>query len=258
MSRNKLKQYDKKMGFSSYLLSLFLYIMSSYLRRYSILYELNTLDACWIAVYVWSNSIRCRQESFFLTRTWCLYLIIIALDIVITLCFSINCSTLICSPTVLYAILRETSSETYGPRVYFLSYKFLIYYFAIFYFKIYKPKNPKIFYLLFIYLYLISILQVTVKGLTTPLSRWVQVVWLFVQVLVICALSPTGLIPCFSNWGKYLSLLCCITLSSSREKPMQAQEVAASKSKIGTSSATRWRRQSTASVLGRRRTPGSY
>ena len=35
----------KKMGFSSYCLSLSLYIMSSYLKRYSILYELNTLDA---------------------------------------------------------------------------------------------------------------------------------------------------------------------------------------------------------------------
>ena len=151
---------------------------------------------------------------------------IIALDIVITLRFSINCSAVICSPTVLFAILREASSETYGPRVYFPSYKFPIYYFAIFYFPIYKPKIPKIFTLSFIYLYQISLLQVTVKGLTTPLSRWVQVVWLFVQVLVICALSPTGLIPWFSNWGKYLSLLCRITLSSSREKPTQAQEVA--------------------------------
>ena len=37
---------------------------------------------------------------------------------------------------------------------------------------------------------------------------------------------PTGLIPWFSNRGKHLSLLCCITLSSSREKPTQAQEVA--------------------------------
>ena len=33
------------MGFTSYLLSLFLYIMSSYLMRYSVLHELNTLDA---------------------------------------------------------------------------------------------------------------------------------------------------------------------------------------------------------------------
>ena len=40
---------------------------------------------------------------------------IIALDIIISLRFSINCSTVICSPTVLFAILREASSETYGP-----------------------------------------------------------------------------------------------------------------------------------------------
>ena len=34
----------KMMGITSYCLSLFLYIMSSYLMRYSILHELNTLD----------------------------------------------------------------------------------------------------------------------------------------------------------------------------------------------------------------------
>ena len=75
---------------------------------------------------------------------------IIALDIIITLCFSINCSTLICSPTVIISILREASSETYGPRVYFPSYEFPIYnfsflftFFAIFYFSFHKPKTPK-------------------------------------------------------------------------------------------------------------------
>ena len=105
---------------------------------------------------------------------------IIALDIVIPLYFSIFYSAVIFSPTVLFAILREASIETYGPRVYFPSYKLLIYnislrstIFAIFYFPIYQPK---IFTLSFIYLYQISLLQVTVKGLTTPLSSWVQVV----------------------------------------------------------------------------------
>ena len=109
--------------------------------------------------------------------------VIIALDIVITLRFSINCSAVICSPTVLFSMLREASSETYGPWVYFPSYKFMIYNitfrftsFAIFYFPIYKPKIPKKFTLPFIYLYQISLLQVTMKGLTTNLSRWVQVV----------------------------------------------------------------------------------
>ena len=36
---------DKKMGFISYCMSLSLYIMSSFLMRYSVLHELNTLDA---------------------------------------------------------------------------------------------------------------------------------------------------------------------------------------------------------------------
>ena len=47
---------------------------------------------------------------------------IIALDIVITMHFSINCSAVICSPTVIFAILREVTSETYGPRVSFPLY----------------------------------------------------------------------------------------------------------------------------------------
>ena len=37
---------DNKMGFSSYCLSLSRYIMLSYLKCYSVLHELNTLDAC--------------------------------------------------------------------------------------------------------------------------------------------------------------------------------------------------------------------
>ena len=32
-------------------------------------YELNNLDACWIAVDVWSNSSRCRIVSVYLSRT---------------------------------------------------------------------------------------------------------------------------------------------------------------------------------------------
>src|SRR4051812_22097218 len=32
-------------------------------------YELNTLDACWIAVDEWSNCSRCRQQSVYLSRT---------------------------------------------------------------------------------------------------------------------------------------------------------------------------------------------
>ena len=47
-----------------------------------------------------------------------------------------------------YAILREDTSETYGPRVYFPSYKFPIYfYFAIFTFNLYH-NNTKNNYLI--------------------------------------------------------------------------------------------------------------
>ena len=44
------------------------------------------------------------------------------LDILLTMLNSVNCSTVICSPTVILMLLREATSETYGPRVYFPSY----------------------------------------------------------------------------------------------------------------------------------------
>ena len=79
---------------------------------------------------------------------------IIALDIFITMRFSINCSTVICSPTVIHAVMREATSETYGPRVSFLLYGISFIYiasrllFCNLYFPIYTTKIPKIFTLL--------------------------------------------------------------------------------------------------------------
>ena len=108
---------------------------------------------------------------------------IIALDIFITMRFSINCSAVICSPTIIHAILREATSETYGPRVSFLLYCISFIYIASrlllcnLYFPIYIKKYQK--YLSYD-LYQISLLQVAVKGLTTPLSRWLQGSYLFV------------------------------------------------------------------------------
>ena len=106
---------------------------------------------------------------------------IIALDIVINLRFSINCSAVICLPTVIFSILREASSETYGPRVYFPSYKFLIYNFVSyllplqsFTFRSINQKYQKYYFTIYPSLSDL-ILQKTVKGLTTPLSRWAQV-----------------------------------------------------------------------------------
>ena len=90
--------------------------------------------------------------------------------------FSINCFTVICSPTVNYAILREATSETYGPRVYYPLYYFPINLLFLPSFILQSllsnlyHKNTKNIY----YLYQISLLQVTVNGLTTPLSHWLQ------------------------------------------------------------------------------------
>ena len=93
---------------------------------------------------------------------------IIDLDIFTTMRFSINCSAVICSPTVIHAILREATSENYGHWVYF--------YHIIF--RSIRSKTQKylatIYLALSYYLYQISVLQVAVKGLTTPLSRWLQ------------------------------------------------------------------------------------
>ena len=47
-----------------------------------------------------------------------------------------------------YAILREATSETYGPRVYLQSYKFPIYFILQSLISIYIIKIPKIFILL--------------------------------------------------------------------------------------------------------------
>ena len=136
---------------------------------------------------------------------------IIALDIVITLCFSINCSAVICSPPVIFSILREASSETYGPRVYFPSYKFPIYnssflftFFASFYFPFHKPKIPKI----LLYRLSISIRSHFAnnrEGIDNIFVALVASWCLFVQVF-------GGFLRCLlldwylgsQNWGKYL------------------------------------------------------
>ena len=109
---------------------------------------------------------------------------IIALDILITMRFSINCSAVICSPTIIHAILREATSETYGPWVSFLLYCIFFIYiesrllFCNLYFPIYTTKIPKIFILL-------SLLDLTFvsdrEGIDNPFV--VLVAWF----LVVCA-----------------------------------------------------------------------
>ena len=132
------------------------------------------------------------------------------LDILITMYFSINCSTVICSPTVIHAILREATSETYGPRVSFLLYCISFIYiashllFCNLYFPIYTAKIPKIFTLL-------SLLDLTFAsdGIDNPFIALVA------RFLIVCA-GTRWLVCCpllnwypgSQNWGKYLCYFC--------------------------------------------------
>ena len=90
-----------------------------------------------------------------------------------------------------YAILREATSETYGPRVYSPSYKFPIYfYFFTLHLYIRNTKN---------------ILSIRSHSRKWPWRAWQPLIALvassyrFVQVRGAWAWAPTGLIPWFSK-----------------------------------------------------------
>ena len=102
---------------------------------------------------------------------------------------------------------REATSETYGPRVFFLIYLPLRYTFLLHLFPdllIQNPKNTLLHFILFA-IYLFNLLQlspihapisgaVTRKGLTTPLTRRVvRICYLCAgDVYVVLLGSPTG------------------------------------------------------------------
>ena len=131
------------------------------------------------------------------------------LDILITMLNCINCSTVIRLPTVILVLLREATSETYAPRVYFTPYKFPIYNSSFLfilvcnlYFPIYTTKIPKIFILL-------SLLDLTFasdrEGFDNPFIVFVA------RFLIVCAgtrwLVYRLLLDWYlgsQNWGKYL------------------------------------------------------
>ena len=125
---------------------------------------------------------------------------IIALDIVMTLRGSINCSTVICSPTVILAILREDSSEHYGPQG-----------------LLHTIFSALHFLLCCSFRLQVSLCKQSWRDWQPLWSVGCKLVCVW-QVLWTWRDPPSGSIPWFSNWGKYLLLLCCITLSSSREK----------------------------------------
>ena len=142
------------------------------------------------------------------------------LGILITTRFSINCSAVICSPTVIYAILREATSKTYGPgsnlqHISFRSITLVYYLSCNLYFPIYTTKIPKIFTLL-------SLLDLTfasdLDGIDNPFIALVA------KFLIVCAGTRRFACSLRLDWylgsqklREILTLLCCITLSSSRE-----------------------------------------
>ena len=93
------------MGFISYCMNLSLYIMSSCLRRYSIFNLILQMHAGQRSM---SGVIVVDAESF---RSTCLgrdaYIHDHCLDMLITMLNSVNCPTVICSPTVEYLCSRE-------------------------------------------------------------------------------------------------------------------------------------------------------
>ena len=114
-----------------------------------------------------------------------------------------------------YAILREASSETYGPGVYFPSYMFPVYFILQSLLSNLYHKNTKNIYLI------ISIRSHFCKW---SWRDWKPFYCVGCKALIfLCryevthAWSPTRLIPWFSKTEEILTLLCCITLSSSRE-----------------------------------------
>ena len=156
---------------------------------------------------------------------------IIALDIFTTMRFSINCSAVICSPTVIHAILREATSETYGPRVYFPLYYFPIYLLFLSLFILQSlfsnlyHKNTKHIYL---------IISIRYHSRKWPWRDWQPLYHVGCKVLIcLCryevtrAWSHTGLIPWFSKTegNTYATLLHHPFLF--KGKPTHAQEVAA-------------------------------
>ena len=73
-----------------------------------------------------------------------------------------------------YAILREATSETYGPRVYLLSYKFSVYFYLHLYHK--NTKN-----IILSYLSDLTLVSGFI-GIDNPYLRWLRGFICFVQV----------------------------------------------------------------------------
>ena len=153
---------------------------------------------------MWSNSSRCRIILVYLTQTWCLYSWS-CLDNLITMHFSINCSTVICSPTVILMLSWEkplVKHRAPGSIFYHISFPSTFIY--IFYFPIYIIKIPKIFILL-----LLSLSDLTLvsdqEGIDNPFIALVaRFLFVCVGAWDSCMISYWIDTLVLKNWGKYL------------------------------------------------------
>src|SRR3954468_20219781 len=117
-------------------------------------------------------------------------------------------------------LLREATSETYGPRVYLhhinlptLSYFLCFLLCFIFTLHLYYKNTKNI-----ILSYLSDLTLVSDReGIDNPFIALVARIYLFVQVRWTRAWPPTGLIPWLSKTKGNTYATYCITLSSSRE-----------------------------------------
>ena len=131
--------------------------------------------------------------------------------------FSINWSIVICSPTVILMLSWEKPLvKPYGPRVYLLSYKFPIYFYLhLLLSNLYHKNTKKISYL---------IISIRSHFCKLPWRDWQPLYRVGCEVLV-CLCRCVGHLRCLLlDWyhgsqklREILTLLCCITLSSSRK-----------------------------------------
>ena len=121
-----------------------------------------------------------------------------------------------------YAILREATSETYGPRVYLLSYKLSIYFYLHLYFPHLYYKVPKIY---------LSYLIISIRShfRKWPWRDWQPLYCVGCEVLIClcrCEGLERGLLVDWYHGSQklreILTLLCCITIFSSRENQHSA------------------------------------
>ena len=152
-----------------------------------------------------------------LVAMWCLYTWS-CLDNLIIIHFSINCSTVICSPTVILMLSWEKPLvKPMAPESIFYHISFQSTFTCIFTFPIYIIKYQK-----YIYLIILSLSDITFasgrEGIDNPfialVARFLFVCvgarWLACSLLLDWYLGSQKL-------REILTLLCCITLSSSRK-----------------------------------------